>query len=323
MSDQDYQGGLSNHFDYTGMLDGRSTVVKSEAEYTDDQLWPSQIRQAAFPQHSNTVEGSEFDTGASSLSPRSAYFSEPSERGVTFSPNPRLDEINAGRTWAESSSVSPIQIKQSPSQSSSSGFRQQLAYAVDEGVGTGVSLYSATINAVPPSEQQYNVGFDPHTGQFRLPWAASVAHSDNSNVLPWYPSLYPQMQQTTQLPYYPSGFVDTYPRETHSSGSNARVETSSQTHGQLHGLNGNAPGQYARDPSRSMDEQTQREVENKMLLDGKAAGLTYKDIRAKMGTDVAESTLRGRYRALTKDRKDRVRKPTWTSKDVSAVMSRL
>jgi hypothetical protein len=35
------------------------------------------------------------------------------------------------------------------------------------------------------------------------------------------------------------------------------------------------------------------------------------------GEEIAESTLRGRYRSLTKERKDRVRKPVWTKVDVS------
>lgn len=60
----------------------------------------------------------------------------------------------------------------------------------------------------------------------------------------------------------------------------------------------------------------QRKFEDKILLDGKQAGMTYKEIKKQMKTDVAESTLRGRYRSLTKPRKDRVRKPVWTGKDV-------
>ncbi len=53
-------------------------------------------------------------------------------------------------------------------------------------------------------------------------------------------------------------------------------------------------------------------------LGGKRLGLTYKDIRKKLGTQVAESTLRGRYRSLTKKKEDRRRKPEWQLVDVSA-----
>lgn len=64
-----------------------------------------------------------------------------------------------------------------------------------------------------------------------------------------------------------------------------------------------------------------RKKEDHILLEGKRRGLTYKEIRKKLGTDVAESTLRGRYRSLTKARKDRVRKPVWTENDVCITTS--
>jgi hypothetical protein len=55
-----------------------------------------------------------------------------------------------------------------------------------------------------------------------------------------------------------------------------------------------------------------------VLIEGKRRGETYKEIKLKMvGKKPAESTLRGRYRSLTKARKDRVRKPVWTKVDVS------
>lgn len=63
----------------------------------------------------------------------------------------------------------------------------------------------------------------------------------------------------------------------------------------------------------------QRKREDVILLEGKRLGLTYKQIRKRMGTSVAESTLRGRYRALIKPRSKRVRKPVWTDGDVSAL----
>lgn len=70
--------------------------------------------------------------------------------------------------------------------------------------------------------------------------------------------------------------------------------------------------------SRSADAHTQRKHNDDLLVQGKKEGLTYKEIRKKMvGEKPAESTLRGRYRSLTKAREDRVRKPLWTPRDVS------
>jgi hypothetical protein len=63
----------------------------------------------------------------------------------------------------------------------------------------------------------------------------------------------------------------------------------------------------------------QREWEDKILLGRKALGWTYKQIKEEIrNPKIAESTLRGRYRSLTKDRKDRVRKPVWTPHDVGS-----
>ncbi|KAK8235461.1 hypothetical protein HDK64DRAFT_268540 [Phyllosticta capitalensis] len=55
---------------------------------------------------------------------------------------------------------------------------------------------------------------------------------------------------------------------------------------------------------------------NEFLVEKKRAGWTYKMIKQQGGFTEAESTLRGRYRALTKQRKDRVRKPTWQRRDI-------
>ncbi|CAG8926863.1 unnamed protein product [Penicillium salamii] len=55
---------------------------------------------------------------------------------------------------------------------------------------------------------------------------------------------------------------------------------------------------------------------NAFLIDCKRRGLSYKDIKRVGGFKEAESTLRGRYRTLTKSKDQRVRKPKWQNKDV-------
>lgn len=57
------------------------------------------------------------------------------------------------------------------------------------------------------------------------------------------------------------------------------------------------------------------------LVRNKQLGLTYKEIRRIGGFTEAESTLRGRYRTLTKSREARVRRPEWSEKDVSVFLS--
>ena len=59
------------------------------------------------------------------------------------------------------------------------------------------------------------------------------------------------------------------------------------------------------------------------LVRSKNAGMTYREIRKQGGFKEAESTLRGRYRTLTKSKEARVRKPEWQDKDVSSVKTSL
>ncbi|KAK1249758.1 hypothetical protein MKX08_009761 [Trichoderma sp. CBMAI-0020] len=59
-----------------------------------------------------------------------------------------------------------------------------------------------------------------------------------------------------------------------------------------------------------------RETQNKFLLEARHYGVTYKQIKMYGRFKEAESTLRGRYRCLTKEKKDRVRNPQWTPIDI-------
>lgn len=58
-------------------------------------------------------------------------------------------------------------------------------------------------------------------------------------------------------------------------------------------------------------------LRDRQLIRWREQKKSYKEIKQLGGFEEAESTLRGRYRALTKVRKDRVRKPVWTDHDVS------
>ncbi|OQD88967.1 hypothetical protein PENANT_c003G02306 [Penicillium antarcticum] len=58
------------------------------------------------------------------------------------------------------------------------------------------------------------------------------------------------------------------------------------------------------------------DARNAFLIDCKRHGLSYKDIKRIGGFKEAESTLRGRFRTLTKAKDQRVRKPKWQTKDI-------
>lgn len=67
-------------------------------------------------------------------------------------------------------------------------------------------------------------------------------------------------------------------------------------------------------------EERQRQREQRILAEGKEAGKTYKQIQALIGTNIAESTLRGRWRMMSKAKCDRLRKPVWMNEDVSCAL---
>ena len=55
---------------------------------------------------------------------------------------------------------------------------------------------------------------------------------------------------------------------------------------------------------------------DELLIECRRRGMSYKEIKSAHNFTEAESTLRGRHRTLTKEKKDRVRKPEWTRNDV-------
>ena len=64
---------------------------------------------------------------------------------------------------------------------------------------------------------------------------------------------------------------------------------------------------------RSADRNLQRD---RLLVQLRDTGMPYSRIKELLGFTVQLSTLRGRYRSLTKPRSQRVRKPVWTQNDV-------
>jgi hypothetical protein len=71
-----------------------------------------------------------------------------------------------------------------------------------------------------------------------------------------------------------------------------------------------------RTPARSSQRDNPK---NALLIQCKEQGMSYKDIKALGGFEEAESTLRGRYRTLTKPKEERVRRPKWSGRDVSSL----
>jgi hypothetical protein len=64
-----------------------------------------------------------------------------------------------------------------------------------------------------------------------------------------------------------------------------------------------------------------REAKDRFLVEKRTEGLSYRDIKRLGGFPEAESTLRGRWRTLTKTKEERVRRPEWTELDVSQLFT--
>ena len=75
-----------------------------------------------------------------------------------------------------------------------------------------------------------------------------------------------------------------------------------------------APRSAGTDCGEGSRRDTSRDDE---LLKLRRQGISYREIKQKYGFTEAESTLRGRYRTLTKSKDRRVRKPIWKDRDVS------
>lgn len=75
---------------------------------------------------------------------------------------------------------------------------------------------------------------------------------------------------------------------------------------------------WTESPQSTMTAQAthHREAKDDFLVRSKLAGMSYKDIRRLGKFTEAESTLRGRFRTLTKHKTARVRKPEWNENDV-------
>jgi len=83
------------------------------------------------------------------------------------------------------------------------------------------------------------------------------------------------------------------------------------------------PQSYTNLPQSSSTAQAthHRDAKDDFLVKSKLAGMSYKEIRRQGKFSEAESTLRGRFRTLTKHKAARVRKPEWEENDVSPLCS--
>jgi hypothetical protein len=290
---------------------------KRSAQYNEESSW--------YPSHSTevpcgvSVNGSDPETDCS-YSPKS-YVSETQGSDVLpFMPEPKAD-AGSKNTNSYYSTHAYAPIKTSSPVDSSTVKSDDLSVAVPGLARLGLNgvvpspthtVAGYSLNGLPliyedicslnSSEYAYSQKSSPGLS----PWNTEGG-SANMTVMPFRPRVPP----TSGAPInnLPSGY------QAHHGSSEPRA---------LSTWSGSRTSFPARDSFRErgpahrvVDSHAERKADDQILLEGKREGLTYKEIRKKMYTKCAESTLRGRYRSLTKARQDRVRKPVWQKKDVS------
>ena len=307
----------NGNLDYSSMMTAHNSLEKSDLAYNSGDLWqPTEINSLPHPAY--FFEESDMATVASSLSPRS-LFSEPSDHQPSFTADMVVECQSPIESWAGNEGKSYNMLQSSHEYESSSGVvpldssitQSSLHVSGLRLPGTRrdnfTGLFSHRHPFVDSTEMQYRFRSIP---SYSLEGSASNplhSYAPSSTMMPLEPSyqqVHAQEQQDNLLSHRTTNMLTTHPTPPRQFDERVYSTTSMAVPPDLQ-----VPLTTA--------VQAQRVEEDKVLLEGKQNGLTYKEIRKKMRTRVAESTLRGRYRSLTKERKDRVRKPVWTPKDVS------
>ncbi|KAK5136219.1 hypothetical protein LTR08_003826 [Meristemomyces frigidus] len=147
-----------------------------------------------------------------------------------------------------------------------------------------------------------------HNG-FVMP-AAIPLHSDDMEHA--HPHHMPFGEATPAFHYQPNDFDDEDLREIEQTSEADDTPALSDAE-DYQPVRSAGTGASAGSAVGSLQEQMDRDD---FLLSMRRRGVSYREIKRRGRYREAESTLRGRYRMLTKDPSERVRKPEWTSHDV-------
>jgi hypothetical protein len=307
----------NGNLDYSNMMTAHNSHKKSDLTYNNGNLWqPTEIN--GLPHHAYFINGSDMDTVVSFSSPRS-LFSEPSDHDLPFKADMGVEYPSPIDSWTGNEAQSCNMLQSSHGyEGSSSVVLSDSNVARSSLLISGLRLPETPCDNFAGSFSHLHALVDNTDFPYRFPSVPSYSlegsannpsqsYAPSSTVMPSelsYQQVHVQKQEDNSLSHRKNNMLSMYPTpprqldervySTISIGMPADTQVPITT-----------------------EAQAQRADEDKILIEGKQNGLTYKEIRKKMRTRVAESTLRGRYRSLTKERKDRVRKPVWMPKDVS------
>jgi hypothetical protein len=291
----------------------QNTVVKGADAYGGRASWvPSGLN--GLPR-GVSANGSDADT-SSSMSPKS-YISDDFEN--SYSPGTMSDYTLPVVNWHGGYSRGSANPTAPSSQFGSYPARKMEMEDV-QAVQMGSSMAMTVVPSTGYRRQADAITTFEDVQQSGSEYSYSQGSSPRAS--PWFQPNY--AHDLNGLPLRPRNTQDRNPHSASdtslsSANDDRRMQYRSAT---WTGSRANVPAQSRMQDRfqvpRNAGTQAQRQRNDELLIEGKKRGLTYKTIKGMMvGEEPAESTLRGRYRSLTKDRKDRVRKPYWTKTDVS------
>ena len=319
MGGGNYHDGFPN-FDYSRLSDGHQLLSQDGKNLNGERAWPmSTHSNMTFRQAVERSEVPELVAGPSTVSPSSTYFSGLSSHDLGFPSTPKQDHA----VWNEYGSESPTVIKQSSSVMNSPTFPHSMPFPGDNSMHAGMSMPQSGPFCNTPWTGQSTVnvnGYGMSMDNVKLPWNGSMRPNGNMGQIDWPQNLMPQDQRSKNAVYHTLRSAPPNQQTSSNEDSNRRQSSANQSVVRSREIQAPRPNEVAQGISGRVgsEEQRQRKRQDDILRQGKNDGLTYKEIRALIGTDIAESTLRGRWRSLSKLKRDRVRKPVWTHNDVSS-----
>lgn len=270
--------------------------------------WPHSLQVLAEP-----LEGPQFSSSSFSSSTPSSATSEAMAMTLdrvtthtnTYSNHPVNNSVpvvdNSGGGWGVgcSSTISPkvLQIRPSPTPTSSSeSIHTKVLTKSDPDLGSPVPKHHHPRSPLSPQRQKPKPRRQLPTkpGKSRPASKSSMTSSDSR-----------RFKDRSPIPSQPPASPQAPPHESRV----AQLKREDQDD-MPQGAESSSQGQSSRVGGA-------RAAKDEFLVKSKLAGMPYKEIRKKGNFTEAESTLRGRFRTLTKDKEARVRKPEWQDNDVS------
>jgi hypothetical protein len=252
------------------------------------------------------------------LSPVSPY----SDAKHTYSPGPDGDQLTPTRGLA-GFTMSPPSMKIS----TSPGFIPSIPQSkiIFPQQPESVPIQSGFVPGMAPA-RAFHVGNTVESARHATQYGSKNSHehsqSSSPGMTPWYPPGYtgekPALLRGSPNQPLATPRLDCHPNSFLESNNRSLQQRQAQWSDRSAGVPAQDYFQSRFMAPSTADADAQRKADDETLLQMKQDGCTYKEIRKALHRKVAESTLRGRYRSLTKPRKERVRRPEWTQIDVSA-----